>query len=214
MEQVIRGYRKTRTGVVVSDKMDKTVVVAISTKVRHPLYGKMVNRTRKFKAHDEENQCGIGDTVRIMETRPISKDKRWRVVEIIEKAKKGEVNMIQPQTRLKVADNSGAKEIMCIRVLGGSSRKFAGIGDVIVASVKTATPGGTVKKKDVVKAVVVRTVAETTRPDGSHIRFDDNAAVIINDDKQPRGTRIFGPVARELREKDYMKIVSLAPEVL
>ena len=126
--------------------------------------------------------------------------------------------MIQPQTRLKVADNSGAKEIMCIRVLGGSSRKFAGIGDVIVASVKTATPGGTVKKKDVVKAVVkavvVRTVAETTRPDGSHIRFDDNAAVIINDDKQPRGTRIFGPVARELREKDYMKIVSLAPEVL
>ena len=122
--------------------------------------------------------------------------------------------MIQPQTRLKVADNSGAKEIMCIRVLGGSSRKFAGIGDVIVASVKTATPGGTVKKKDVVKAVVVRTVAETTRPAGSHIRFDDNAAVIINDDKQPRGTRIFGPVARELREKDYMKIVSLAPEVL
>ena len=214
MEQVIRGYRKTRTGVVVSDKMDKTVVVAISTKVRHPLYGKMVNRTRKFKAHDEENQCGIGDTVRIMETRPISKDKRWRVVEIIEKAKYGEETMIQPQTRLKVADNSGAKEIMCIRVLGGSSRKFAGIGDVIVASVKTATPGGTVKKKDVVKAVVVRTVAETTRPDGSHIRFDDNAAVIINDDKQPRGTRIFGPVARELREKDYMKIVSLAPEVL
>ena len=122
--------------------------------------------------------------------------------------------MIQPQTRLKVADNSGAKEIMCIRVLGGSSRKFAGIGDVIVASVKTATPGGTVKKKDVVKAVVVRTVSETTRPDSSHIRFDDNAAVIINDDKQPRGTRIFGPVARELRDKDYMKILSLAPEVL
>lgn len=123
--------------------------------------------------------------------------------------------MIQPQTRLKVADNSGAKEIMCIRVLGGSSRKFAGIGDVIVASVKTATPGGTVKKKDVVKAVVVRTVAETTRPDGSHIRFDDNAAVIINgDDKNPKGTRIFGPVARELREADFIKILSLAPEVI
>jgi large subunit ribosomal protein L14 len=122
--------------------------------------------------------------------------------------------MIQPQTRLKVADNSGAKEIMCIRVLGGSKVKSAGIGDVIVASVKTATPGGAVKKKDVVKAVVVRTVSETTRADGSHIRFDDNAAVIINDQKQPRGTRIFGPVARELREKDYMKIVSLAPEVL
>ena len=122
--------------------------------------------------------------------------------------------MIQPQTRLKVTDNTGAKEIMCIRVLGGSKVQFAGIGDVIVASVKTATPGGAVKKKDVVKAVVVRTVSETTRADGSHIRFDDNAAVIINDQKQPRGTRIFGPVARELREKDYMKIVSLAPEVL
>lgn len=122
--------------------------------------------------------------------------------------------MIQPQTRLKVADNSGAKEIMCIRVLGGSSRKFASVGDVIVASVKSASPGGAVKKKDVVKAVVVRTVTGVHRADGSHIRFDDNAAVIINDQKQPRGTRIFGPVARELREKDYMKIVSLAPEVL
>ena len=122
--------------------------------------------------------------------------------------------MIQPQTRLRVADNSGAKEIMCIRVLGGSFRRTAGIGDVIVASVKTATPGGVVKKKDVVKAVIVRTVKGVSRPDGTYIRFDDNAAVIINDQKQPRGTRIFGPVARELREKDYMKIVSLAPEVL
>lgn len=122
--------------------------------------------------------------------------------------------MIQPQTRLKVADNSGAKEIMCIHVLGGSKVKTANIGDVIVASVKTATPGGTVKKKDVVHAVVVRSVSGLQRPDGSMIRFDDNAAVIIDDKKQPRGTRIFGPVARELREKDYMKIVSLAPEVL
>lgn len=122
--------------------------------------------------------------------------------------------MIQPQTRLKVADNSGAKEIMCFRVLGGSFRRSAGIGDVIVASVKSATPGGAVKKGDVVKAVVVRTRKQYRRPDGSYIRFDDNAAVIINDAKQPRGTRIFGPVARELREKDYMKIVSLAPEVL
>jgi large subunit ribosomal protein L14 len=122
--------------------------------------------------------------------------------------------MIQPQTRLKVADNSGAKEIMCFRVLGGSFRRTAGVGDVIVASVKTATPGGTVKKGDVVKAVIVRTRKQYRRPDGSYIRFDDNAAVIINDAKQPKGTRIFGPVARELREKDYMKIVSLAPEVL
>ena len=122
--------------------------------------------------------------------------------------------MIQPQTRLKVADNSGAKEIMCIRVLGGSRVKSANVGDVIVAAVKSAYPDGAVKKKDVVKAVVVRTVSGVHRADGSYIRFDDNAAVIINDQKQPRGTRIFGPVARELREKDYIKIVSLAPEVL
>ena len=122
--------------------------------------------------------------------------------------------MIQPQTRLKVADNSGAKEIMCIRVLGGSFRRNGSIGDVIVASVKSATPGGTVKKGDVVKAVIVRMRKQKRRPDGSYIRFDDNAAVIINDQKMPRGTRIFGPVARELREKDFMKIVSLAPEVL
>ena len=122
--------------------------------------------------------------------------------------------MIQPQTRLKVADNSGAKEIMCIRVLGGSFRRDGSIGDVIVASVKSATPGGTVKKGDVVKAVLVRMRKQKRRPDGSYIRFDDNAAVIINDQKMPRGTRIFGPVARELREKDFMKIVSLAPEVL
>lgn len=122
--------------------------------------------------------------------------------------------MIQPQTRLKVADNSGAKEIMCFRVMGGSFRRTAGIGDVIIASVKSATPGGAVKKGEVVKAVIVRTRKQYRRPDGSYIRFDDNAAVIINDQKQPRGTRIFGPVARELREKDYMKIVSLAPEVL
>ena len=122
--------------------------------------------------------------------------------------------MIQPQTRLKVADNSGAKEIMCIRVLGGSFRRDGSIGDIIVASVKTATPGGTVKKGDVVKAVIVRMRKNKRRPDGSYIRFDDNAAVIINDAKMPQGTRIFGPVARELREKDFMKIVSLAPEVL
>ena len=122
--------------------------------------------------------------------------------------------MIQPQTRLKVADNTGAKEIMCIRVMGGSVRKYGNIGDVIVASVKTATPGGVVKKGDVVKAVIVRSVRGTRRPDGTYIRFDDNAAVIIDNQQQPRGTRLFGPVARELREKNYMKIISLAPEVL
>lgn len=122
--------------------------------------------------------------------------------------------MVQQQTILKVADNTGAKELMCIRCLGGSYRKYARVGDIIVASVKTATPGGVVKKGDVVKAVVVRTVNKTRRKDGSYIRFDENAAVIIKDDKNPRGTRIFGPVARELREKQFMKIVSLAPEVL
>lgn len=122
--------------------------------------------------------------------------------------------MVQQQSILKVADNTGAKEIMCIRCLGGSYRRYARIGDVIVASVKSATPGGVVKKGDVVKAVVVRTKKPTRRADGSYVRFDENAAVIIKEDKTPRGTRIFGPVARELRDKEYMKILSLAPEVL
>lgn len=122
--------------------------------------------------------------------------------------------MVQPQTRLKVADNTGAKEIMCIRVLGGTRRKYARIGDVIVASVKKASPGGVVKKGDVIKAVVVRTVYKVRRDDGSYISFDENSAVIIKEDKTPKGTRIFGPVARELREDGYLKILSLAPEVL
>ena len=122
--------------------------------------------------------------------------------------------MIQQQTKLKVADNTGAKEIMCIRCLGGSHRKFAGVGDVIVASVKSAIPNGVVKKGDVVKAVIVRTKKPIRRADGSYVRFDENAAVIIKEDKNPRGTRIFGPIARELRDKEYMKILSLAPEVL
>ncbi len=122
--------------------------------------------------------------------------------------------MIQMQTRMKVADNTGAKELMCIRVLGGTRRKYANIGDVVVASVKKASPGGTVKKGDVVKAVIVRSATGIRRDDGTYIRFDENAAVIIKEDKNPRGTRIFGPIARELRDKDYMKILSLAPEVL
>jgi large subunit ribosomal protein L14 len=122
--------------------------------------------------------------------------------------------MIQVQTRLKVADNTGAKEIMCIRVLGGSNRKFASVGDIIKASVKQAAPNGAVKKGEVVTAVVVRVAKEYARPDGSHIRFDDNAAVIISAGNNPRGTRIFGPVARELRDRAFMKIISLAPEVL
>ena len=170
--------RKTRVGLVVSDKMDKTVVVAIADRVAHPLYKKIVKRTYKLKAHDELNQCGVGDRVKVMETRPLSKD------------------------------------IKTIRVLGGSKRKFGNIGDVVVASVRKAQPGGTVKKGEVVKAVIVRTSRGVRRADGSYVRFDDNAAVLIKEDKNPRGTRIFGPVARELRDKDYMKILSLAPEVL
>ena len=122
--------------------------------------------------------------------------------------------MIQQETRLKVGDNTGAKELLCIRVLGGTKRRYASVGDIIVCAVKEATPGGVVKKGDVVKAVVVRTTRPVKSPDGSYIRFSENAAVIIKEDKSPRGTRIFGPVARELREKDFMKIVSLAPEVL
>ena len=122
--------------------------------------------------------------------------------------------MIQTETRLKVADNSGAKELLCIRILGGTGRKYANIGDVIVCAVKDAQPGGIVKKGDVVKAVVVRSKKGVRRADGSYIKFDENAAVIIKEDKNPRGTRIFGPIARELRDKDYMKILSLAPEVL
>ena len=122
--------------------------------------------------------------------------------------------MIQQESYLKVADNTGAKEIKCIRVLGGSKRKYGNIGDVIVASVRKSTPGGTVKKGEVVKAVIVRSAKGVRRADGTYVRFDDNAAVLIRDDKNPRGTRIFGPVARELRDKDYMKILSLAPEVL
>ena len=122
--------------------------------------------------------------------------------------------MIQTESRLKVADNSGAKELLCIRILGGTGRKYANVGDVIVCAVKDATPGGQVKKGDVVKAVIVRTAFGMRRLDGSYVKFDQNAAVIINDDKTPKGTRIFGPVARELRDRGYMKIVSLAPEVL
>ena len=122
--------------------------------------------------------------------------------------------MIQQESRLRVADNSGAREVLCIKVLGGSRRRYAGIGDVFVATVKDAIPGGNVKKGDVVKAVIVRTVKETRRPDGSYIKFDENAAVILKNDGDPRGTRIFGPVGRELRDKKFMKIISLAPEVI
>jgi len=181
-----RNLRKTRTGLVVSNKMEKSIVVAVERKVKHPIYGKFVKKTTKFMAHDEANTCGIGDTVL----------------------------MVQQESRLNVADNSGAKEVLVIRVLGGTGKRYASIGDKIVVTVKSALPSGNVKKGTVSKAVVVRTKKEIRRKDGSYIRFDDNAAVLLNNQDEPRGTRIFGPVARELREKQFMKIVSLAPEVL
>ena len=205
-----RNLRKERIGVVVSNKMDKTIIVSTEIREKHPLYGKFVKKTTKFVAQDDKNECGIGDTVRIMETRPLSKTKNWRLVEIVEKAK---LFMIQQETRLLVADNSGAKEVLCIRVLGGTHHRYATVGDTIVVSVKSAIPGGDAKKGTVSRAVVVRTKKEIRRADGSYIRFDDNACVLLNNAGELRGTRIFGPVARELRE-NYMKIVSLAPEVL
>src|SRR6266513_1951556 len=172
--------RKVRDGVVVSSKMEKTVIVAVVERVRHRRYQKTLQRTTRLYAHDEVNDLREGDRVRVQETRPTSKLKRWRVIE----------------------------------VLGGTRRRYATIGDVFVATVKDAIPGAAVKKGDVVKCVVVRTTKEKRRPDGSYIRFDENAAVLVNDQMQPRGTRIFGPVGRELRDRKSMRIISLAPEVL
>ena len=206
------GRRQERRGVVVSDKGDKTIVVKVDVIKSHPKYKKVVRSTVKFHAHDEANTAGVGDTVRIVETRPLSKLKRWRLAEIVEKANWS--SMIQQESRLKVADNTGARELLCIRVAGGSRRRYARVGDIITATVKAAAPQGTVKKGEVVKAVVVRTKKPFGRDDGTLIAFDENAAVIIDAARNPRGTRIFGPVARELREKNFMKIVSLAPEVL
>ena len=204
-----RNLRKERTGVVTSNKMDKSITVAIKWKEKHPIYGKFVNKTKKYHAHDENNECNIGDTVKIMETRPLSKTKRWRLVQIIERASK----MIQQESRLVVADNSGAKEALCIRVLGGTRKRYATVGDVIVVAIKSVIPASDVKKGAVSKAIIVRTKKEIRRPDGSYIRFDDNACVLLNAGGDIRGSRIFGPVARELRATN-MKIVSLAPEVL
>ena len=188
-----RHARKVREGVVVSNKMDKTAVVAVVERVRHAKYAKFVNRTKKLYVHDEANDVNVGDRVRVMETRPLDKLKRWRVVEVLETGARVSP-MIQQESRLRVADNSGAKEVLVIKVLGGTRRRYASIGDIFIATVKDAIPGAAVKKGDVVKCVVVRTKKEKRRPDGSYIRFDENAAVLIKDDQTPRGTRIFGPV--------------------
>ena len=205
-----RNLRKTRQGVVISNKMDKTIVIAAKFKEKHPIYGKFVQKTKKYHAHDEKNEANIGDTVLIMETRPLSKTKRWRLVQIVEKAKK---IMIQSESRLTVCDNSGAREALCIRVLGGTGRRYASVGDVIVVAVKNVIPSSDLKKGAVSKALIVRTKKEIRRADGSYIRFDDNACVLLNNAGELRGSRIFGPVARELRAVN-MKVVSLAPEVL
>ena len=194
-----RNLRKTRQGVVISNKMDKTIVIAAKFKEKHPIYGKFVQKTKKYHAHDEKNECNIGDTVLIMETRPLSKTKRW--------------SMIQAESRLTVCDNSGAREALCIRVLGGTRRRYASVGDVIVVAVKNVIPSSDLKKGAVSKALIVRTKKEIRRADGSYIRFDDNACVLLNNAGELRGSRIFGPVARELRAVN-MKVVSLAPEVL
>ena len=171
-------------GTVVSDKNDKTIVVRVETLVKHPLLKKFVRRRKKFTAHDPMNECGIGDKVKIVES------------------------------TLQVADNSGAKKVACIKVLGGSHRRYATVGDIIMVAVKEAIPHSKVKKGDVMQAVIVRTAKEVRRVDGSYIKFDSNAAVLLSKQGEPVGTRIFGPVARELRAKNFMKIVSLAPEVI
>ena len=195
-----------------SNGMDKTAVVAVIERVRHPKYNKFVLQTKKLYAHDETNDVNVGDKRPGHGDAPAVED---QALARHRRARAGEVGaMIQQESRLRVADNSGAKEVLVIKVLGGTRRRYASIGDIFVATVKDAIPGAGVKKGDVVKCVVVRTKKEKRRPDGSYIRFDENAAVLIKDDLTPRGTRIFGPVGRELRDRRFMRIVSLAPEVL
>ena len=220
--------KRVLQGVVVSDKNTKTVVVQVERRYTHPLFKKTVRRSKKFHAHDEEETFKVGDIVFIEESRPISKNKRWVVLkdskaDVLTRGRRpcpsrcAETRtgpMIQMETNLDVADNSGARRLQCIKVLGGSKRRYATIGDTIVVTIKEAIPRGRVKKGEVMKAVVVRTAKGVRRPDGSLIRFDRNAAVLINPQGEPIGTRIFGPVTRELRSKNHMKIVSLAPEVL
>ena len=203
------GRRQERQGTVVSDKGDKTIVVKVDTIKAHPRYKKVVRRSKRFHAHDEQN---AGQDRRRRQDHRDAPDLEDEELAPGRDPRGGEV--IQQESRLRVADNTGAREILCIRVMGGSKRRYARVGDVIVGTVKSATPQGTVKKGEVVRAVVVRTKKPYGRNDGTQIAFDENAAVIIDAARNPRGTRIFGPVARELREKNFMKIVSLAPEVL
>ena len=195
-----RGKRKVMQGIVVSDKSSKTRVVAVERTIKHPLYGRIIRVKSKFSVHDEKNESYV-------KNQKMDFDSSCK--QSIRKK-----TMIQERTILNVADNSGAKKVRCFRVMKGLKRRYAGLGDVIMASVQDAIPHGNIKKGDVVKVVIVRTAKEYRREDGTYIRFDDNAAVIINDEGEPKGTRIFGPIARELREANYLKIISLAPEVI
>ena len=204
-----RGRRQERRGIVVSSAMDKTIVVKVDLITSHQRYKKVIRRSVKFHAHDEQNSA------KRRRRRPHRRDEAALEDEVLApgRDRRGR-SVIQQESRLRVADNTGAREILCIRVVGGHHRRYARVGDIIVGTVKTATPQGAVKKGEVVRAVVVRTKKPFGRDDGTTIAFDENAAVIIDQQRNPRGTRIFGPVARELREKNFMKIVSLAPEVL
>ena len=195
-------------GKVVSDKPAKTIVVLVQTHKHHPLYKKRYWRSQRYLVHDERDQAKLGDRVTIVESRPLSR------AQALESAKRGDLPMIAQESRLTVCDNSGAKQILCIRVLGGTRRRYARVGDTIIATVKQASTTGQIKKKQVVRAVVVRTRRPLQRRDGSTIVFSDNAAVIIDEKRDLRATRVFGPVPHELRERGYGKIVSLAPEVL
>ena len=203
------GRRQERQGTVVSDRGDKTIVVKVDTIKAHPRYKKVVRRSKKFP---RARRAESGQDRRRRQDHRDAPDLEDEELAPGRDPRGGEV--IQQESRLRVADNTGAREILCIRVMGGSKRRYARVGDVIVGTVKSATPQGTVKKGEVVRAVVVRTKKPYGRNDGTQIAFDENAAVIIDAARNPRGTRIFGPVARELREKNFMKIVSLAPEVL
>ena len=194
---------------VVSDKADKTITVRIDVARRHRRYEKIVRTSSTLHAHDEANDAHIGDTVIVRECPAAVADQA-----LAAGRSGGARRVIQNETRLRVADNTGAREILVIRVRGGHRRRYAGVGDIVTATVKQASPQGSVKKGEVVTAVVVRTRKSYGREDGTYIAFDENAAVLIDNQNNPRGTRIFGPVARELRERNFMKIVSLAPEVL
>jgi large subunit ribosomal protein L14 len=206
MTETVNKTLRTLTGRVVSNKMNKTIAVEIERLVKHPRYGKYIRRTTKLLAHDEANESRHGDDRGVSSAVALE--------ELAARVRRGACIVIQLQSMLNAADNSGAKTLMCIKVMGGTRRRYAAVGDLIKVSIKDAIPRGKVKKGEVYDAVVVRTRRGVRRPDGSLIKFDGNAAVLLTNKLEPIGTRIFGPVTRELRTAQFMKIISLAPEVL